>query len=307
MISIAMTTYNGEKYLSEQINSILRQTIKEFELIICDDCSKDNTRQILKEYSKNDNRIKIFFNEQNLGYVKNFEKAVSLCSGDYIALADQDDVWTERHLEILLKNLNNATGVVGNACIIDSEGNISKDTIRDRERYLMDGDVLDKLYRILFYGNPFQGASSLFRRELFHNALPIPKEVEYQDAWFNSFACCMDGLIFVNEIVNQYRIHETNASGNHNLTFLKQIIIALKRKGWQTDRVIYCNELLSRIPKMNQEKKQIVYIAKKYHENRIRGKRFRTILFTIKNYKRIYAINSYKQLFSRCIGILLKG
>lgn len=72
MISIAMATYNGEKYLREQLNSILNQTYSDFELIICDDCSKDSTVKILEEYAKKDNRVKYFLNEENLGFKKKF-------------------------------------------------------------------------------------------------------------------------------------------------------------------------------------------------------------------------------------------
>lgn len=90
MISIAMTTYNGEKYLREQLDSILNQTFSDFELIICDDCSKDATVKILEEYSLKDKRVRYFVNEKNLGFKKNFEKAISLCSGEYVAFSDQD-------------------------------------------------------------------------------------------------------------------------------------------------------------------------------------------------------------------------
>ena len=100
-ISIAMTTYNGEKYLAEQLDSILSQTHTDWELIICDDCSTDSTWQILQEYAQKDSRIKIYKNEQNLGFKKNFEKAIGLCTGDYIALSDQDDVWFPEHLSLL--------------------------------------------------------------------------------------------------------------------------------------------------------------------------------------------------------------
>ncbi|MBP3365696.1 MAG: glycosyltransferase [Treponema sp.] len=307
MISIAMTTYNGSKYLRKQIDSILNQTIKDFELIICDDASKDDTWQILEEYSKKDERVKIFRNENNLGLTKNFEKSISLCAGDYIALSDQDDIWIENHLELLINNINEATGVVGNAVIISSNGQSTNELISQRERYIVDGTDEDKLFRILFYGNPFQGASSLFKRELFEKALPIPEDVEYQDAWFNSFACCMNGFNFINQIVTYYRIHESNASGNHKLTFSKQIGMALKRNGWKTDRITYCNELLKRLPNMDKEKTKIILNAKSYHDNRIKGKRLKTIHITIKDYKRIYATNSYKQLIPRLIGIVLKG
>ena len=67
-ISIALATYNGEKYLREQLDSILKQTVQDFELIVCDDCSTDSTKAILNEYAENDSRIKVFFNEKNLGF-----------------------------------------------------------------------------------------------------------------------------------------------------------------------------------------------------------------------------------------------
>ena len=101
MISIALASYNGSKYIREQLDSILEQTYQDFELIICDDCSTDNTWQILQEYAQKDSRIKVFENERNLGFKKNFEKAISLCNGKYIALSDQDDIWIDNHLEVL--------------------------------------------------------------------------------------------------------------------------------------------------------------------------------------------------------------
>ena len=307
MISIAMTTYNGERFLREQIDSILFQTIAEWELVVCDDCSSDTTWTILNEYGKKDGRIKIYRNETNLGFVKNFEKAVGLCAGEYIALCDQDDVWEKNHLEVLLNNIGSATGICGDARMLSENGNPTSDLISERERYFVNGTDADRLWRILFYGNPFQCASSMFRRELFEKALPIPDGVEYHDAWFNSFSCCMAGFAFNKQIVNNYRIHGNNASGEHNLTFRQQIKIAFERKGWKTDRIVYCNELLSRIPNMSAEKKKIVLLARQFHEDRQKGKRLKTIITIIKNYKRIYATNSYKQLISRCIGILLKG
>ena len=97
-----MATYNGGKYLREQLDSILTQTITDWELVVCDDCSKDSTVEILTSYQEQDDRIKIFVNEKNLGFKKNFEKAIGLCSGDYIALADQDDIWHENHLLIII-------------------------------------------------------------------------------------------------------------------------------------------------------------------------------------------------------------
>lgn len=128
MISIAMATYNGEKYLREQLDSILAQTVQDFELIVCDDCSTDLTMQILNEYAERDSRIKVFENEENLGFKKNFEKVIGLCSGNYIALSDQDDIWLPEHLEVLYKNIGEKSTSWGNSLLIDSNGNCAEET-----------------------------------------------------------------------------------------------------------------------------------------------------------------------------------
>ena len=109
MIGIAMTTYNGEKYLKEQIDSILNQTVSDFELIVCDDVSSDSTMDILNGYAAKDSRVHVFRNEENLGFLKNFEKAIRICldrGAEYVALADQDDIWTENHLEVLADTMS---------------------------------------------------------------------------------------------------------------------------------------------------------------------------------------------------------
>ena len=101
MISVALACYNGENFIYEQIQSIINQTITDLEIIICDDKSTDNTIDII--HNIKDKRIKLYQNNIQLGVVKNFEKAISLCNGEYIALSDQDDVWVEKKLE---KQLN---------------------------------------------------------------------------------------------------------------------------------------------------------------------------------------------------------
>src|ERR1700744_3577317 len=93
LISVALCTYNGEKYIKEQLDSIINQTYTCIEVIIVDDGSTDSTYDIISDYALRDNRIKCFKNETNLGFNKNFEKAVSLTSGEYIAISDQDDIW----------------------------------------------------------------------------------------------------------------------------------------------------------------------------------------------------------------------
>lgn len=100
MISVALCTYNGERFLSEQLDSILNQTHKVDEIIICDDCSSDTTPLVLENYEKQfPDTIKVFYNEKSLHVIKNFEKAIKKSNGDIILLCDQDDVWKENKVE----------------------------------------------------------------------------------------------------------------------------------------------------------------------------------------------------------------
>ena len=122
-ISVAMCTYNGQKYLEEQLNSIAVQSLLPIELVICDDGSADDTAEIVRQFSSTAPfPVHFFKNERNLGSTKNFEKAVSLCVGELIALSDQDDVWVPEKLARLAAVLAanpSVGGVFSNAQLID--------------------------------------------------------------------------------------------------------------------------------------------------------------------------------------------
>ena len=109
-----MATYNGEAFIREQMDSILAQSYKNIEVVACDDCSTDGTYEILQEYARKDGRVKCFQNAANLGFKKNFERAITLCSGEFIALSDQDDVWLKEKLEVQLKALKEEEASCGN-------------------------------------------------------------------------------------------------------------------------------------------------------------------------------------------------
>ena len=135
MISIAMTTYNGARYLREQLDSILCQSVTDFELVVCDDCSTDNTFSILQEYAENDPRINLHQNEKNLGFKRNFERVIKLAKGDFVALCDQDDVWTKNHLEVLLNGIGDKMISAGNSDLIDANGNRIGLTLKQMEAF----------------------------------------------------------------------------------------------------------------------------------------------------------------------------
>src|SRR5574344_1110138 len=104
-VSILLASYNGSKFISQQLDSIISQSYRAFKLLICDDCSTDDTYEILLKYAAKDKRIELYKNKTNLGFRKNFEKLVSLSKSYYIALCDQDDIWTSDHLSVLIDNI----------------------------------------------------------------------------------------------------------------------------------------------------------------------------------------------------------
>lgn len=163
-ISVALATYNGVLFLREQLDSILNQTLQAAEIIVCDDCSTDGTWLVLREYAEKYACFKIFQNDENIGFMRNFEKAMRLCSGDYIALSDQDDIWLPDHLQILLEGIGDKMCVVGDAELIDSKGFRMGHKLSYCENldFIPEND-LQKAYFILFYRNPYQGASMMFR------------------------------------------------------------------------------------------------------------------------------------------------
>ncbi|MCE7064776.1 glycosyltransferase [Dyadobacter sp. CY326] len=100
LMSIALCTYNGQRYLKEQLNSVINQTYKNIEIVIVDDCSSDLTHDIIRDYAETHASVKVYVNPERLGYNKNFEKALKLCTGEFIAICDQDDIWRHDKLEI---------------------------------------------------------------------------------------------------------------------------------------------------------------------------------------------------------------
>lgn len=310
MISIALAAYNGAKYISEQLDSILSQNYQDFELIICDDCSTDNTWQIIEEYARKDNRIKIYENNENLGFKKNFEKAISLCNGEYIALSDQDDIWTNNHLDVLLKNINEKSASTGNALIIDKDGVEQNYTLSEGDCYNIDGNEIDKLYTILCNRNPFFGAISIFRKDFFNIAMPIPDSVKYHDAWFAAVACCLNGLNYTFEPLLKHRVHGMNETGNHQNNLSNKISNAFKQKAryaQYNQKKNMCDALITQIPNMSLEIKGTINLIREYYKNSFRNNRLATISFIRKHYKQIYSTNSYKNVLIRCIKIILLG
>jgi len=201
MISIAMCTYNGERFIKEQINSILNQTFDDFELIITDDGSSDDTVEIVKNYQLIDSRIKLFKNETNLGFVKNFEKAISLCEGEYIALADQDDIWKENKLEMFINEIKDNILIYSDAILIDDNSKeIGKELIRPTNNL-----VKGKCNKAFLHANCISGNTLMFKKELTKYILPIPKDISFHDIWIAFVASTYASITYTNESMTYYR------------------------------------------------------------------------------------------------------
>lgn len=220
-ISVAVATYNGERYIEQQIQSIVDQTVKVNEIVISDDGSADNTlliiRNMQKKYAeKTDIDITVLDDNIRHGPCGNFEHAIRHCSGDYIFLCDQDDIWAPDKVKFVVETfyVNKwAECVFHDAILIDKE-NIDIKGMFMRNKY-----PAGKLSRDLFLetsvsGPIINGMVMCVSKRLVEKAMPFPKCTNFHDQWLAFCALCMDGLFFLPKKLTYYRLHGANFSGN---------------------------------------------------------------------------------------------
>lgn len=203
-VSIALCTYNGEKYLTEQLDSLVKQDYEPIEIIVVDDQSKDRTILILQRYAEKFPFVKLIENEQNLGYIKNFEKAISLCAGDYIALADQDDIWEFNKISRMMAEVKDHLLVYHDSEFIDQSGKSMHKKLSDVVN-MYEGDS----FKPFLFFNCVSGHASLFRKELINYALPFPKEL-FHDRWLAYVATNLGSIKYISEPLVSYRQHENS-------------------------------------------------------------------------------------------------
>lgn len=200
LISVALCTYNGGKFIEKQLQSILSQTYGNLEVIIVDDQSTDNTVAILGKYQKADHRIKLYENPKNLGFNKNFERAIGLSTGEFIAISDQDDIWEKEKIAKLHKHIADRWVIFSNSDLIDeNEQPLGKKLVEEVD--------LDQLsHRSFLFINHVTGHTSLFRREFLKYYLPIP-EAGYYDWWMGFIAAYHGQLVFLDQVLTRHRVH----------------------------------------------------------------------------------------------------
>jgi glycosyltransferase involved in cell wall biosynthesis len=204
-VSIAMATYNGAQYLKEQLGSFAAQTRLPEELIICDDTSSDESIDILLDFARTAPfKVEVIRNEKNAGYARNFEKAMSLCTGEIIFLSDQDDVWFPEKIEIVEAELlkDSSTWVVVHDAEI-ADGNLRRTGLTVAGQIESVGGSSDAL---------LLGCCMAFRSAMRPLIFPVPSHIHGHDGWINALGVVLECRKFIKDILQVYRRHSTNTS-----------------------------------------------------------------------------------------------
>ncbi len=218
--SVALCTFNGEKFLHEQLDSILNQSVPVDEIIICDDKSTDGTHDIINQYCiEYPSLIKFYINEVNLRSVKNFEKAISLCHNEIIFLSDQDDIWVkekvEEYIEYFKENTKITVLASNGYCINENSKIIEKYAIWDVSFFLNEIKVSYNYFDIFNYvANLATGASMAFRKKIVNDIVPFPIiEGFHHDEWIALIASYNNEFVLLDKKYFYYRLHDSQQVG----------------------------------------------------------------------------------------------
>ena len=205
MVSVVMAVYNGEKYIREQIDSILVQLREKDELIISYNESIDGTLNVISEYEKNDDRIQVFCCSER-GVIPNFENAIKHANGDVIFLCDQDDIWDINKISKVMKEFNNNVVLVEHNCefVASNGAHLNGDLFKRRKAR--------KGYFKNLCINCYQGSCMAFKKDLVKYICPIPRDLAMHDQWIGLIAEKCGNITFLDEQLIKYRRHDEAVS-----------------------------------------------------------------------------------------------
>ncbi len=294
-IEILMATYNGEKYVREQIDSIIHQTYENWKLLIRDDNSTDKTLEILKEYEKKDKRIKVIEDKKgNLGFVKNFEELLNYSNKEWIMFSDQDDYWLENKIEKYVTILNsNPKDILKKPILIHSNSFICNDNLEIIKKEFINSNIASKYNEDSYYFFYFvQGSTVLINRIMIDLALPFSKNVTVHDRYFHLLAEFLGKRIFINESLIKYRQHSNNKIGAKGSSIISKIL--KKRYFHNEDR-----ELILEIKNKYTEKLEI--------EKRKKIEKYLEVTNDKKNrFLRFYLSREFKMSIKKRLFMLLR-
>lgn len=271
-VSIAMCTYNGDRFLKEQLISILNQDYLNITEIICvDDNSSDNTWNILTEFSIKNDKFKITQNTTNIGFIKNFEKAILMSKSQFIAIADQDDIWKPNKISNLVQAIGSNLMVYSDNYFIDGNGNSLGIKSSDIRNITSCSNCLS-----LTFFNVISGHTMLINRDLLNHSIPFNSEIPH-DHWLAFHASQYGKIAVVNEPLVGYRLHENNTLG----------VLSVVNSGKNLSKEDQIKETYNRLKifsenlslHLTKEKKVLELLTKSYTNKSIRVRLTRVAVF----------------------------
>lgn len=224
-VTILMATYNGEKYISEQIDSIIQQSYKNWELYINDDCSTDCTREILKKYSKKYSNIFFSKNDFNIGVVKNFEKLLSQHSlSPYIMFSDQDDIWEKDKILVTLTEMIKMEKKYGKETPLLTY--CKKVAVDNNKKEIARDSSCSNTMKKLLAQNHIYGCTMMINHYLAKKSLPFPlsNNIDNHDYWIALNAQQYGQIKECEDFLINYRQHSNNITGGYkNYSTLSKI------------------------------------------------------------------------------------
>ena len=226
-ISVALCTYNGEKFISEQLNSIINQTLSVDEIIVCDDNSKDKTVSLCEEIlSKSGIDYKVIVNIPALGVTNNFLKALKMTTGDYIFTCDQDDVWDEKKVEIFIGEAKKSSSLIyfSNGLLVDADNHSLNKTLWDSINLnYFEIEGLDSPLETILKRPIVTGAAMCVSRKLIDSVESVP-ENWLHDEWFSIIASVEKSITPINKKTFNYRQHGNNVVGATKKSFKEGLL-----------------------------------------------------------------------------------
>lgn len=303
-VSVVLGTYNGEAYLREQLDSVLAQTYPFLEIIAIDDGSSDSTVAILKEYAARDTRIKVVVNEQNLGFIRNFEKGCSLATGRWISLCDQDDYWLPDKIKKMVEAIGDYPMVYCDSILCDENLRPLGNRISDLVHYQSFDDP-----RQLCVFSRMYGHATLITRDLFTRSRPFLKEVPH-DGWLAYHATLYGGVLYLPEVLVNYRQHAANVFGVVGRKKKKPASeekAALKQQELQRIRIrmqAYCDAC----PETLVPQKRLLRALVRSYRDFSPLNDIRRMLLFFANYRRLLVVKNYSTLrkWLFCLKMLVK-
>ena len=238
-IDILLATYNGSKYLHEQLDSILSQSYGNINVIIRDDGSSDNTVMIIKEYEQKDNRVKLLNdNLGNLGFVRNFEELMKNSTSEYLMFSDQDDIWYNNKVETSYTRIKAIEEINGKSCpiLVHTNSRIMNYETRTKSLFISNC-AKNSSFENSFFNFFVQGSTMLINESLKREALPFSKEVYLHDRYLHLIAEFIGVRAYIDMPTMDYRQHSNNEIGSRGTNIIKRLISS--RYFNQNDKILF--------------------------------------------------------------------